>query len=145
MAVREDMIERICAEIKNYFNSCIIADSFEIVDGVLDLPDCVQDGQYFRIIGSIFNDGVYKAPSSGLVDECFDGAVWAMAVPPAVVDLAAEIEAWNQSGAAKPSAYTSESFGGYSYTKGTRSNGTPITWVDVFADRLKEYKRAKVL
>ena len=53
-------------------------------------------------------------------DERFEGAVWALAVPPAVIALAGEITEWQEkNGEAVLSPYTSESFGGYSYTRAT--------------------------
>jgi hypothetical protein len=109
----------------------------------------LQDGQYFRICDSVFNDGVYQHPASGLVDEVFEGAVWAMAVPPAVIALQAEIEDWlADEGVQKAlkSPYTSESFGGYSYTKAsgnTSQNGKMAcyTWQEHFADQLNRWRK----
>ncbi len=99
----------------------------------------------------MFNDGVhrYNDPTDALIDESFTGAVWAMAVPPAVIALAADIEAWNEKNAeALASPYTSESFGGYSYTKATTggvgTNGA-FTWRDQFATSLNKWRRLSVL
>ena len=139
------MLNEVCAEIRNYFVKDIHNRKFEIVDGKIAPLDFLQEGQYFRIIGSVFNDGVYKYPASGLTDESFSGAVWGMAVPPAVISLTEEIKAFNESDAGKPSAYTSESFGGYSYSKATESNGAPISWQKVFASKLNKYRRISVL
>lgn len=139
------MLNEVCAEIRNYFVKDIHEGKFKIVDGKIAPIDFLQESQYFRIIGSVFNDGVYQYPASGLTDEIFCGAVWGMAVPPAVISLAEEIKVFNESDAAKPSAYTSESFGGYSYSKATESNGAPISWKKVFASRLNKYRRISVL
>jgi hypothetical protein len=68
-----------------------------------------------------------------------------MAVPKDVIDLAKDIEEYNKSEQAKPSAFTSESFGGYSYSKATDSNGVAVTWKAVFASRLNKYRRISVL
>jgi hypothetical protein len=68
-----------------------------------------------------------------------------MAVPPSVVALAEEIKKYNESDEAKPSSYTSESFGGYSYTKATDENGVAVGWKKVFASRLNKYRRISVL
>lgn len=137
------MLTELCAELHNYFTE---EDDhhfgkFEISGGALAPSDFLKEGQYFRIIGSIFNDGVYKYPASDLTDEEFDGAVWAMRIPPAVIALSAEIEEYNKSDAAKTSPYTSESFGGYSYTKATDKNGAPITWQSAFAKRLNKWRK----
>lgn len=146
------MLTELCAELKNYFLRDREADihygEYTISGGSIDLP-FLLDGQYFRIVGSVLNDGVYQYPTDGLANEVFTGAVWAMAVPPAVVALAADIEAWNEKNAdALASPYTSESFGGYSYTKasGSSNNGSGgYTWRDQFASRLAKYRRLAVL
>ena len=44
-------------------------------------------------------------------------------------------------GAGKESPYTSESFGGYSYTKATDANGAPIGWQKAFASRLNKWRK----
>ena len=146
------MLTELCAELKNYFLRDREADihygEYTISGGSIDLP-FLLNGQYFRIVGSVLNDGVYQYPADGLADEVFTGAVWAMAVPPAVVALAADIEAWNEKNAeALASPYTSESFGGYSYTKasGSSNNGSGgYTWRDQFASRLAKWRRLSVL
>ena len=140
------MLTEVCAEIRNYFVKDIHNGTFEIVGGKITPLDFIQENQYFRIVGSAFNDGVYKNTTDlVLTDEIFSGAVWSMAVPPSVIDLAAEIKKYNESDEAKPSAYNSESFGGYSYSKATDENGAPIGWKKVFASRLKPYRRINVL
>ena len=140
------MLTEICAELRNYFVSDIHNGTFEIVGGKIAPLDFIQENQYFRIVGSVFNDGVYKYTDKlELTDEKFIGSVWSMAVPPSVIDLAEEIKAFNESDAGKPSPYTSESFGGYSYSKATDSNGVPLTWQKVFANRLNKYRRISVL
>ena len=140
------MLTEVCAEIRNYFVSDIHNGTFEIVGGKIAPLDFIQENQYFRIVGSVFNDGVYKNTADlVLTDEIFSGSVWAMAVPPSVVALAEEIKKYNESDEAKPSAYTSESFGGYSYSKATDENGAPMGWKKVFANRLNKYRRISVL
>ncbi len=146
------MLTELCAELKNYFLRDRDADihygEYTISGGSIDLPFLIN-GQYFRIVGSVLNDGVYKYPAYDLADEEFTGAVWAMAVPPSVVALSADIEAWNTKNAdALASPYTSESFGGYSYTKATTGGvGTSgaFTWRDQFATSLNKWRRLSVL
>ena len=136
------MLNEVCAELRNYFVADIHNGKFEIVGGKITPLDFIQENQHFRIVGSVFNDGVHKYTDElVLTDETFIGAVWSMAVPPSVIDLAAEIKAYNESDAGKPSAYTSESFGGYSYSKATDSNGAPLKWQKVFNDRLKIWRK----
>ena len=137
------MLTEICAELRNWF---VVPDgvhiqTYNISGGSIAPLDFLQEGQYFRIVGSVFNDGVYQYPATSLTDEVFEGAVWSMAVPPSVIDLAAEIEEYNKSDAGKPSPFTSESFGGYAYTKATDASGAPIGWQKAFASRLNKWRR----
>lgn len=142
------MLTEICAELRNYF--CRSADKhfgkFTIEGGVFAPPlDFLKAGQYYRIVGSVFNDGVYKFGDADTIftDETFDGAVWAMRVPPDMVSLASEIKAYAESDEGKPSGYTSESFGGYSYSKATDKDGSPVTWQSVFRSRLDKYRKVR--
>lgn len=138
------MLTELCAELKNYFLRDREADihygEYTISGGSIDLP-FLLNGQYFRIVGSVFNDGVHKYPAERLVDEEFSGEVWAMAVPPTFIALAEKIQAYTESEQAKPSAYTSESFGGYSYSKATDENGAPLSWQKVFAKELNRWRK----
>lgn len=143
------MLNEICAETHNYFcePKNIKHGKWTIKDGSIEPLDFLSDGQYFRIVGSVFNDGVYKYPDLALIDETFEGQIWPMNVPQAVLKLADEIKDWLNSAdvqAAINSPYQSESFGGYSYSKmiGTR-NATATCWQDQFAARLKPYRKLR--
>lgn len=136
------MLEQILSYIHNYFEKEIVRGTFTVTSGSVD-ASFLQDGQYFRIVGSVFNDGVHQYPASDLTDEVFEGEIWAMAVPPAVIALSGEIEAWNAANGSD-SPFTSESFGGYSYTKGSATrNGktTPLSWREVFSSRLDQWRK----
>lgn len=134
------MLEEVLDSMHNWFDRTGRVGEFHIVNGTLaDATDFLTDGQYFRVIGSVFNDGLHRWPTTDLVDEEFDGEVWALAVPKAVVDLAAEISEWCK--ANPPSPYTSESFGGYSYTKASAQDGAPLRWQDVFRRKLDRWRR----
>ena len=137
------MLTEICAELRNWFvvPNGVHVQTYTISGGSITPLDFLQDGQYFRIIGSVFNDGVYQYPATSLTDEVFEGAVWAMALPPSLIALSAEIEEYNKSDAGKASPYISENFGGYGYTKATGSNGKVLTWKSVFADALNRYRK----
>ena len=137
------MLTEICAELRNYFEvpNGRHFGKFEISGGSIAPLDFLQEGQYFRIIGSVFNDGVHQYPASDLTDEVFHGAVWAMAVPPTLIAISTEIEEYNKSDAGKASPFTSESFGGYAYTKATDASGAPIGWKKAFANRLNQWRR----
>ena len=86
--------------------------TWEIKDGLITLPFLLNN-QYFRIIGSVFNDGVYKYDANlELVDETFNGTIVALKPPKAFMDLVDEIQAFNDKyGTITP--YTSESFLNY--------------------------------
>lgn len=136
------MLEQILMHIHNWF---VVPDGihpgkYSIKGGSIELPFLVS-GQYYRVVGSVLNDGLHKYPAEGLQDEDFDGAIWALAIPPAVVSLSEEIQAWAEKN--QPSAYTSESFGGYSYSKAAGANGQPAGWQDVFAARLAPYRKIR--
>lgn len=120
------MLEQILMEIHNWFRVRDDADgihpgAYTIENGGIALT-FLRDGQYFRIMGSVFNDGLHRyGPDMDLLeDETFDGTIWALAIPKSVVDAAAEAEAWlAKNGAIVNGIYSSESFGGYAYTKDT--------------------------
>ena len=138
------MLTELCAELRNYFEvpNGRHFGKFTISGGSIAPLDFLQEGQYFRIIGSVFNDGVHQYPASDLTDEVFHGAVWAMALPPSLIALTAEIEEYNKSDAGKPSPYSSESFGGYSYQKFTDGNGGDGSrWQKAFASRLSKWRK----
>ncbi len=143
------MLTTICAEIRNYFlahkEQDIHGGQFVIENGVLQV-DFLTDGQYYRVVGSALNDGVFQYGVDVLADEEFKGSVWAMSVPKAFVDLSDEIDSWvSNNASAINSPYTSESFAGYSYTKGTGTNGAGLSWQSQFATRLNAYRRISVL
>ena len=134
-------LTNLCAEIRNYFETEKRFGTFTISDGSISPSNFLQSGQYYRIVGSVFNDGVHRHPAHDLTDETFDGAVWAMAVPPAVVELLQKIQEFETATANAPTAYTSESFGGYSYTKATDENGLPVGWKSVFRSELNKHRK----
>ena len=134
-------LTNLCAEIRNYFETQKRFGTFTISDGSISPSNFLQDGQYYRIVGSVFNDGVHRHPAHDLTDETFDGAVWAMAVPPTVVELLHKIDDFEKAEANSPTAYISESFGGYSYTKATDENGLPVGWRSVFRSELNKWRK----
>lgn len=132
------MLETVLMYLNNWFVVGRYDDTYTIKDGGIALPFLV-DGQYFRIVGSLFNDGVYQYPAE-LTDETFDGSVWALAIPKALLSTVDEITAWTtKNGDSGP--YTSESFGGYSYSKATNSKGLAVGWRDVFSAQLAPWKK----
>ena len=138
------MLEQVLMHLKNWFlvPGGIHEGTYTIEDGSITLP-FLANGQYFRICGSVFNDGLHQYPASDLKAETFDGTVWALAVPQAVIDLAVEIEEWQKkNGDASVSPYQSESFGGYQYSKATDSaSGGAVTWQSAFRSRLSTWRK----
>lgn len=135
------MLEKILNYLNNDFRACDLSlQNYTITGGTISL-DGVKDFQYVRIYGSLFNDGVYQYPLYGLTDETFRGYIIPLAIPKEVLDLAEAIEEYEKKN--QPTAFTSESFGGYSYSKATKANGTAAGWREVFADELRPYKKMK--
>lgn len=133
------MLEQILAYLHNDFaRQALPEQEWTITDGTMKVPGALS-GQYVRIIGSVLNDGVYQYPLTGLTDETFIGTVQMLAIPKAVIDLVDEIQAWSEKN--QPTAYTSESFGGYSYSKATNADGVAANWQDVFRARLAPYRK----
>lgn len=152
----EKMLTELCHEVNNYFRLSINTGTYSVVGGALtNIPSNVQEGQYIRIVGSVFNDGVHKYKASGmnLVNENeFKGAVWLLAIPPEFVSLSEEINEWvtkyGGADSAALSPFNSESFEGYSYSKGSASNsngssGNPNSWQAIYGDRLAKFRRVR--
>lgn len=135
------MLEQVLRHLNNWFLVDIHEGTFTVENGSIALP-FLQTNQYFRIVGSVFNDGLHQYPAVDLTDETFTGSVWALAVPKAVVELAVEIDAW-QTKNGDPGPFTSESFGGYSYSKATNASGMAVGWQDVFKSRLNDWRRIR--
>lgn len=124
---------------------------FTIVNGQLNIADNIMLGQYYRIFGSVLNDGVYLHDGKeSLHAETFDGTVRLMAVPPEVQGLISDIQAWiTKYGGVDSEAmspFASESFGGYSYSKGQVGNNSgagsgSASWQSAFASRLSLWKK----
>ena len=139
------MLEQVLRHLNNWFLVEIHEGTFTVENGSIALP-FLKTNQYFRICGSLFNNGLHQYPATDLTDETFTGSVWALAVPKAVIDLSVEIEAWQEkNGEAVASPYQSESFGGYSYTKRSAGNdsGTLNGWQDAFRGRLNDWRKLK--
>ena len=145
------MLTEICAEVKNYFSNDgdKVLGTFAVVDGAITPSVGIADDQYYRIVGSVYNDGVHRQGDVLVNEDKFSGAVWRMRVPQDFIDLAEEISKWqDKNGSADSvamSPFTSESFGGYSYSK-AKSNGdegSGVTWQSAFANRLDRYRKIR--
>lgn len=145
------MLTEICQYLRNWFVRDKILGWFSIENGVLLASDGTAlpllSGQYFRVIGSVFNDGVHQNGDSLTDEPAFNGAVWLMAVPPDFLALVSDIADWiEDNSAALNSPYSSESFGNYSYslrgsgsTNGTDSGG--VSWQSQFSSRLAAWRK----
>lgn len=139
------MLEELLRTLNNWFERDSLVGDFKVVGGALLVPEgFLKEGQYLRVIGSTFNDGLSCWPVNDMVDEEFAGEVRALAVPPAVVALSEQIEKWradNQKALDAP--YASESFGGYSYSKeGSSSSQNGSTgWRAHFRDQLNQWRK----
>lgn len=134
------MLETVLAYLHNWFpvKGGKHAGTFQIVSGELSL-DFLLPNQYYRIVGSVFNDGLHRyGTREPLEDETFTGEVWALAVPKAVIELAGEIEKWC---AQNPETdLVSESFAGYSYTR-AGGDSSVSGWRGVFGARLSPWRK----
>ena len=144
------MLTELCQELNNWFEREKRSGSFRIANGMLE-ADFLLPGQYFRVMGSLFNDGVHQYGNDFLNDEDFTGSVWSLAIPVAVIKLSEDIDAWRAKYEAPDSSamspYMSESFGGYSYSKGSAISGTgtggATSWRTSFASRMNAWRKLR--
>lgn len=148
------MLGQICQYLRNWFDLDSRHERLPFWTGritisggaLIGFEDKLLNGQYFRIVDSLLNDGIYQYPADGLADEAFEGTVQSMKVPPEIIALDGEIEAWIEANqTALNSPYQSESFGGYSYSLksgGTADGGSGgVTWQSQFAARLSPWRK----
>lgn len=148
------MLQQICDHIHNYFIREAWTGTFSISDETVSPTLPLKEGQRFAIKGSALNDGIYTwhdaivlndddNGGAELLDETFTGTIYGLAIPHQLRALADEISAWvAKYGDAAASPYTSESFGGYSYTKASGSNGASSGgWQASFAPRLNRWRK----
>lgn len=136
------MLEQVLAHLHNWFETEIRPGTYTVSGGCLELP-FLREGQYFRIVGSVFNDGVHLCPAHDLTDETFEGTVFPLAVPKGLLAVVEEIAAWQEKyGEAAASPYSMENFGGYFYSKTTAGGATDgITWQRAFATSLNPWRK----
>jgi hypothetical protein len=131
------MLERILRYLRNWFVASVHTGDFSVENGSITLP-FLREGQHYRIIGSTLNDGVHRyGDGQEMPNEEFSGEIWALAVPPSLLETVEKIEKWEAKNAeAAHSPYQSESFGGYSYTK---KNG--VGWESAFRSELSVWRK----
>lgn len=125
------MLSRICVYLKNYFETERIIGDVVISDGVITVDGVeveLADGEYFALFHEHYAYGVFQNGADYVEDNSFRGAVWRMDVPDSILDAmkwALEWEAKNGNPDDNAnSAFNSESFGGYTYTKAQSSMST---------------------
>ena len=148
------MLTELCQELRNWFVKTKYTGEFTLHDGEITRTNGEElgliPGQYIRIVGSVFSDGVYQYPVQDVPGETFTGAVWGLAIPKEVIKLAEEIAEWRAKYEAVDSQamspYTAESFGGYSYNKNapgssTGAGSSAASWKSVFKSRLNIWRK----
>lgn len=145
------MLTEICEYLRNWFceDSDKIIGNIVVGDSEITVPyGAIQPGQYIRIVGSVFNDGVWQYGEADFYPETYDGAVWLMRIPKSFIDLVTEIENWQDKyggvDSKAMSPFNSESFAGYSYSKSSGGSGevaSPTNWQGVFAARLSPWRK----
>jgi len=145
-------LTELCQELRNWFERDKFFGTFTVENGAIIVPDgSLQNGQFFRIIGSVFNDGVHKYGEDELTDEVFTGAIWSMAVPPSVIELSERISEWSEQygdSVSSPYQSMSESFGDYSRSwakassgSGNANSASSPSWRSTFADELNRWRK----
>ena len=142
------MIYELLQYLRNWFCQSKYFGEFKIENGSISKVGDPEEmkivhGQYFRVIGSAMNDDVWKYPTYAMTDETFQGAVWVLAIPKAILSIANEIEQWQAKyGSAVASPWQSESYspGSYSRSKGSAADAA-ITWKTAFENRLAPWRK----
>ena len=121
------MLTEICAYLHNYFDYERHYGNISIIGGVIFCNGneiSLDVGQHFALFRNRIPLGVFDTVPP---DKTVEGASWLIDVPQAVLNADKWADEWmKQNGGADSatnSAFQSESFGGYSYNKGTNSNG----------------------
>ena len=155
---RLDALTDLCEYLKNWFDDgCSVhVGKITIAEGTIQCS-CdflgtkdisIANGQYFRITGSVFNNGIHLYPDDGLVDEVFEGTVTPLKVPKVILALLDDIIAWRDKyegvDSTAMSPFNSENFAGYGYTKaGAGGNtGSGLSgWQAAFKNRLTHWRK----
>lgn len=136
------MLEQVLMHLNNWFCDSQYYGTFSVIGGLIEVPE-LQNDQYYRVVGSVFNDGVYRYGLDTLpADETFTGEIWALKLPPTFLSLVEEINTWQKKNGAANGPYQSEAFGGYSYTLRSSSEGEDgTTWEGAFRKRLNVWRK----
>lgn len=121
------MLTEICAYLHNYFDYERHYGDISIIGGVIFCNGeqiALGEGQHFALFRGRIPLGVFDTVPA---DKTFEGAVWLLDIPDAVLKADKWADDWTKANGGADSngnsAFQSESFGGYSYNKGTNSTG----------------------
>jgi hypothetical protein len=150
----QQMLTEVCNQLKNWFWHNQNIGKITIEGGALycdNKPVDIKQNQYYRIIGSVFSDGIWKYDGEDIPqDEEFEGAIWTLAIPAAFLSIIDEMKEWeSKNGGADSqmmSPFQSESFGGYSYSKaggggGSSDSSAAPTAFSVYSKRLNIWRK----
>lgn len=147
------MLTQICRNLNNVFN----IDSGDF--GTYEIKATILNGSHAKYLlgsyiaielrggssnnGSILNSGIYKITDDlitleNTMDEIWDGYIYQLAIPKGLIDLAEEIKINMKN--TKQNNKKSENFGIYSYQKVTDKNGMVASWLQVYGNRLDEFR-----
>ena len=134
MAVTIEAVMRHC---NNFFVKAWMDGEFTVTDGQLTDEAVLSSARFYAIEGSRFCDGVYGEgiPNDG--NETFTGRVWLLNPPSDFLMLCKKASEYDE--AVPANAPVSESFGAYSYSRPTGSNGAPVSWKDALKSELARY------
>lgn len=143
------MLTEICQYLHNYFDYERHNGDITVNGGVITCNGdaiALEEGQYFALFRGRIPLGVFNAEDG--LDKTFNGSVWLMDVPKAILDADTWAKSWmEKNGSANSdanSAFQSESFGGYSYSKGNNTTGkagASIFDTAQFAQMLAPYRK----
>lgn len=146
------ILEQVLYHIHNWFAyDTIDTGHCEISDGSLPASLSIPDGAWYRIQGSMLNDGLHQHPAADLSDETFDGTITVCVIPKALLNVVEDIADWiDHYNTAREniqdSPFASESFGGYSYSirsdlTANNASGGLTGWQAEFASRLNPWRK----
>ena len=146
------MLEQVLTHIHNWFpHGETAVRGCAIEGGQLPASFSIPEGVWYRIQGSLLNDGLHMGGAGDLVDETFDGTITVCAIPNALLEVVEEIEDWQAAyregrNKALGSPYSSESFDGYSYSMRDYSGANSASgglsgWQAEFAGQLNAWRR----
>ena len=147
------MLTEICGYLHNWFceDEDIVVGTIVVGDSEITVPyGVIQPGQYIRIVGSVFNDGVWKYGEAEFTPEEYEGALYLMKVPKKVIDIAQEMSEWQSKyggvNSKSMSPFNSESFAGYSYSKSAgggfgEGQADPNSVFSVYGARLAQWRK----